>query len=847
MAKLLIKNTKMKAKITLLALAIHCVVFPSESNARKYYFSASSIGEKGKNVDLSLFNEGVQLPGTYYVDIILNGKHLDSRDVDFQLRKGIEDNKLYPCLSLTDLSRYGVKVDKYPALGKDDSCSELSVIEGATFEFNFYNQQLYLNIPQASLRPPIKGIAPRELWDDGIPVFLMNYRGNTLKTEHLNSSYRNKKNDVSSLQLNPGINFGPWRLRSQFNRHTGTYGDKSWQHMYTYAERGFYDLQSTLTLGDKFTPSDVFDSVSFRGGMLSSDDDMVPYYQRAYAPVVRGIARTQASIEVRQRGYTIYSGTVAPGAFELTDLTLGGGTAGDLEVTVLEADGEKQIFTIPFQTPALALKEGYFKYNIMSGKYLQYGKDSADAAVAQGTLIYGLPFDMTVYGGAQASDNYKAAVIGLGWSLGDYGAISADLTGSSAHPVESSEESGVAWRGRYSKQIIATDTTLSIAGYRYATPGFMTLGTFMSTQRNNTGNTFGNSNQASSRIKSSTSVSLSQTMNTLGSLGLNFSRSDYWNDAASNVSYGVSYGVSLPLGISATLSMTESQSVKLNGEKVKDRLSGLWFSMPLSNWLTDNTYSSYQFTGSSKRGNSHSAGLYGSAFDRKLTWDVRHSQNSGSDLTDKQYNYLRLGWNGAYGIAGGSYNSSSSIRQSSANVSGSMVIHEKGLTLGQPLGNTVVLLDAPGASGVPFNGTPGQSTDFRGFATSSTVRPYQENIISLDPLALGESVEITQTDVKVIPTKGAVIPAKFKTRAGSKALMKIKRGNQYIPFGALVTVHGREGSAGIAGREGQVYLTGLPEVGKLNVAWSEGNCSVDYKLPLSKKQSGVDVLLGECI
>lgn len=44
---------------------------------------------------------------------------------------------------------------------------------------------------------------------------------------------------------------------------------------------------------------------------------MVPYSERQFAPVVRGIARTQARVEVKQNGYTIYNTTVAPGLFAL--------------------------------------------------------------------------------------------------------------------------------------------------------------------------------------------------------------------------------------------------------------------------------------------------------------------------------------------------------------------------------------------------------------------------------------------------------------------------------------------------------------------------------------------------
>ncbi len=62
----------------------------------------------------------------------------------------------------------------------------------------------------------------------------------------------------------------------------------NWETVYTRAERGVNNMKSRLTLGDDYTPSDIFDSLPFRGIMLGSDESMVPYNQRAFAPVVRG-------------------------------------------------------------------------------------------------------------------------------------------------------------------------------------------------------------------------------------------------------------------------------------------------------------------------------------------------------------------------------------------------------------------------------------------------------------------------------------------------------------------------------------------------------------------------------
>lgn len=60
-----------------------------------------------------------------------------------------------------------------------------------------------------------------------------------------------------------------------------------------------------------------FDSVSFRGVQLASDDNMLPDSLKGFAPVVRGIAKSNAQITIKQNGYTIYQTYVSPGALKL--------------------------------------------------------------------------------------------------------------------------------------------------------------------------------------------------------------------------------------------------------------------------------------------------------------------------------------------------------------------------------------------------------------------------------------------------------------------------------------------------------------------------------------------------
>ncbi|STQ12435.1 outer membrane usher protein LpfC [Enterobacter cloacae] len=60
---------------------------------------------------------------------------------------------------------------------------------------------------------------------------------------------------------------------------------------------------------------------------------------------------------IRQNGYQIYQSYVAPGAFEITDMYPTGG-AGDLDVTIKEADGSEQHFTLPYASVPVCSAKG---------------------------------------------------------------------------------------------------------------------------------------------------------------------------------------------------------------------------------------------------------------------------------------------------------------------------------------------------------------------------------------------------------------------------------------------------------------------------------------------------------
>lgn len=105
---------------------------------------------------------------------------------------------------------------------------------------------------------------------------------------------------------------------------------------------------------------------------------------------------------IRQNGYQIYQSYVAPGAFEITDMYPTGG-AGDLDVTIKEADGSEQHFTLPYASVPVLQREGRLKYALSAGQYRSYNSSVEKTPFGQIAAIYGLQDGITLYGGVQGS------------------------------------------------------------------------------------------------------------------------------------------------------------------------------------------------------------------------------------------------------------------------------------------------------------------------------------------------------------------------------------------------------------------------------------------------------------
>lgn len=797
--------------------------------------------------DLSNFNAGSQAPGVYHVDLYVNGEMRESRDVTFRTDKKSGDKVgLEPCLSRAELDSYGIDVARFSDL-KDDAegCADLRVIPEAQARFAFNDQRLTLSVPQQALSERARGYIPPERWDEGINTLMLNYNYSGVNYLSANDSVGSRSDYVN---LRPGANVGPWRVRNYTTWYRDGKGQDTWNTVYTYVQRAIVPLNSVLLVGDGVAPSDVFDSIPFRGMQLTSDEDMYPESVRGYAPVVRGIARTNADVVIRQNSYVIYRTSVAPGAFEITDL-YPTGSSGDLNVTVQESDGSEQNFTVPFASLPVLQREGRAKYNLAGGQYRTYDSAVENRQFYQATLIYGLPWQLTLYGGGEyAPSRYRAGALGLGINFGAMGALSGDITAAQATVKAVDEKSGKAARLRYNKSVTATNTTLALAAYRYLDESYYTLQETLDSW------TRDEDVDLPERRKNRFETTLSQGLwENAGALTFSFVTEDYWDSSQKSRSLSVSYNNNWR-GINYGLSYSDNQNTSSSAQSTgtatqrRDRLLFFNLSIPLDRWLK-NTWTSYSGSFSNNGGATHSVGLNGSLLkDNNFSWSVQESRNSDEDALSGS---LSTSYKGTYGEVTAGYGHDSDQKRLNYGLKGAIVGHRDGVTLSQALGETAVLVKAPGASGVSIQNQPGITTDYRGYTLVPYVTPYRENTITLDNTTFGNDVDVDLAARTVVPTRGAIARASFNTSIGQRALITLLLPDgKPVPFGSSVAQHDQpDASAGIVGEDGEVYLRGLPASGQLLASWGSGeadSCVADFTLSQSRAKTGLIMMTAAC-
>ncbi|WP_145553831.1 fimbria/pilus outer membrane usher protein [Yersinia canariae] len=804
------------------------------------YFHPGSLEIKDASyaaIDLSVFSQsGAQLPGIYRVDIYLNGQQIETRDVNF-----ITDNgRLLAEITPQQLADFGVKVAAFPALQQqpvDLPVTQLGkFIPAASSSFDINHQRLDLSIPQAALNSEARGYIDPKQWDQGIPALMVNY-----SLSGANNWQDNRSNSSHFLNLRSGLNWGPWRLRNYSTYSQSSNGQAQWNNLTNTLQRDIHAIKGQLTLGDSYTPGDILSGVPFRGAQLSSDDSMLPDSLRGFAPVIRGIAESNAQVTIRQNNNEIYQTYVPPGAFVIDDL-FPTSSSGDLEVTIKEADGRERSFKQAFSSAPIMQREGSLKYALSAGQYRGGGYGSPTPHFAQTSLAYGMPYGFTLYNGLLISSDYQAGALGVGVGLGRVGSVSMDVTQAKTRFEDSTRRQGQSYRLQYAKSFSKTGTNFSLGSHRYSTEGFYDFSEANQLTGMGSINSLGRNNNKRSR----TQFHISQSLSDFGGLYLSAYQQDYWQRKGYERNATLGYNVNIR-GISYGLNYSYSQ---MPGQQQNDQRASLSVNIPLSKWLP-NSWANYSINTHKGGATSQQLGLSGSALDNSLSYNLQQGRtnhaggNSGS---------LSSSYSGAYGQLNAGYNYSANSRQLNYGLSGGVLAHPYGVTLSQSQSDTLVLVRAPGAGGVGVGSGRGVKTDWRGYAVVPYATPYRQNSVALDTQTMGDSIDMDITSQNVVPTRGAVVLANFTPRLGSRVLIHLSYQGKPVPFGAMASLQDDEAdsaNSSIVGDGGQVYLSGVPDNGNLQVQWGnqeKQQCSAALTLPAAEADttSAVRILDAVC-
>ena len=753
-------------------------------------------------------------PGQYLTSIVWNEDRLDKRNLTYLLSK--DNSALIPQFTKAELAELGVKVDAVAALQPLDDNAPVGdiseYIPGARYDFSPDTQVLQLRIPQQFRNTRLSGETNPANWDDGIPAIWSSY--------YVSGSHQQTDADSSRANwasLDSGVNIGPWRFRNTSNWGS----DSGWQSINTTLERDVKRLRSQFRAGQTSTNGELFDSVQMTGVTLETDTAMSPSGLQGFAPVVRGIANSDAKVTVKQNGYTIYQTNVSAGPFELRDLSQV--TAGaDLEVTVEEADGTQRSFIQASSSVPIMQREGALKYSVSAGKYrdVNHGEEPA---FGQATLIYGLPFGTTVYGGVLGASMYRAGLIGVGADLHRLGSFSLDLTqAQTAFADTRGKATGQSWRAQYAKDFPATDTTLTLASYRYSTSGFYTFQEALD-QRNGgyDGNDMYSYRNAYNR-RSRLQLNVSQSLNGWGSVYANAWQQNYWGMSGRERSVSLGYSSSWHgANWSVNYSLTKTPSTR------DDRQFSLSLNIPLSRFLPE-AWATYNLTSSKTGTATHQVGINGSLLeDNNLTYNLQ--QNYTRDNVGNGA-YLSSRYRASMGDFSTSYSYQKNSKQWGYSAQGSVVGHSHGVTLGRSVQDAFAVVHITDGDNVKVESAQGIYTDAWGNAIVPTLTPYRRNTVTVNTHGR-DDIDIQDAAVDTIPTRGAVVAADFSARAGKRALLTLTHHHGVVPFGAVLSM---EGMTAIVGEGGEVYVTGLKGTQAFTVQWGdtpEARCAGRVSVP----------------
>lgn len=806
------------------------IVYANNNEALKKTPTTADFNNKflmgsANQMDLTLFKTGNPiLAGDYNIDLYVNGEWIGKQQLSFKKIEHLD--VVEHCFNLKQLVTLQVDLSKLNAAHKNKCLTINEWIPEAYSKINVNDLRYDLSIPQAYLQRQARGYVPPEVWDQGINAGFLSYNLN-----HLYSNSDQNNQQSTYLSLNTGLNVLGWQFRHNASATWQDNEKSNYESLNTYVQKAFPDIRSVATLGESYTSGELFDSFAYTGFQLKTDDRMLPESQTGYAPIIRGVAQSNAIVEIRQNNQLIYQNNVAAGKFVIDDL-YPAGFGGEMEVTVREANGQIQRFKVPYASLSQMLRPGHDRYSATVGRVRNKSLLDENTFI-QATYQRGMNNHLTSYLGSLISENYRAFQLGSAFAT-PIGAIALDVTHANTALQNEKDSTGQSYRVSYSKFVLPTNTNFTLAAYRYSTSGYYS---FFDANQTQDYIQRGLSTDYVGRQRSQFQLSLNQGLSdNWGNFYFTGSWNNYWNENKPRTEYQTGYNNTYK-ALSYSLSMQRITDIK--GEK--DDHYYLTLSMPLEFKKRSASFSQMV----SDFGNNTS--INGTLAETRAVSYSASVSNIGYNTTSGNAN---IQYRSPYSTIGMSTSIGEDYQQYGLNLHGSLVAHAGGMSFSPDTGETMVLVHAENARGAIVNNTVGLKIDPWGYAVIPSATPYRVNEISLNPKGMSNHVELESTSLQLAPYAGAIAQVNFKTKTGFPLIITAKRtSGEELPFAANVT-DDQGNAVGIVTQGSQIYLRTDQPKGQLHVQWGtepDQQCKVTYQVDSSMLKSKDYILLeGQC-
>lgn len=729
----------------LLILLFQMVIFAAPLIAAEEF--DLSLLENSTNITKSeaeVFNRDSEvLPGRYLLTIMINQHEVARQKITFQLNQGRSE----PLFRCRDLQEWGVQIK---------TCAHergflADWITQAQFDVDMGEEALFISVPQQAWHQPNPyDVAPDWKWDNGINAAFADY---DLYAQH---NLHSPNEDSLYGNLTNGINFAGLRLRNSGFISAPDMRRPRYQSSTTWLAYDLDSLRSTMTVGDFYTSGRLFPSMSLRGVSLATNMAMFPNTERSYIPAIIGSVSANATVIVRQSGYVIATRQIPPGAFNINDIPVSS-SAGDIDVTIVEASGRRQHFIQPFNTNSFQVPSGSLRYAFNLGR----SRTEEAQPLLETSLLYGLNNTFTLLVGVQYAKAYRNIVSGLGANVRWLGGVNLLLNQSRATANRRSR-SGKQLQLGLNRFLPLTDSYIYASATHRFTPGYRE---FSQVTRSD----------ASLRhsYRNKYSVQLSQNIKGLN-LALNYSQEIDWNGDRYR-----SWQTNLNFYPGRATLLT-SLSRRYRPGHAGENVISLSLSIPLGR--ERKSYLDISQTGGKNRSSQIAFSGSGGA-DDALNYSL------GASRSGRQYQYDASAWyTSSQGVTHAAWSRGGSVQQWLLGQRGSMVIHHHGVTLGQPLNGSAAIIHTADVRDIGVENAQHVKTDRWGNAVVPGLVPYYYN--ELTPVLdrkHRKTVKIDETVERRVPRQGAIVEVEFFASRQQQHYVRVKGDNAApLAFGSVL-------------------------------------------------------------